>query len=277
MPILEKLVWLARRNLAIDLKFIKRVGFLKPIEKGAILFQKYVTLIKHWFFKFETAKSHASIHGEKIYYNTPYGLVGYECMLAEQVYWISNLSLPSEPLIVDIGLNVGFFSLGIKKLKPDAKIFGFEPVKNAFDAASKNLEKYFRDVTIYNTAMGNRNGSIGMNIDFKETSFSHIDENSNTKVEMTTLDSIAELDGKIVDVLKLDVEGYELAVLDGAVNTLKNTRYLLMEINNDEYTLSDVLDILKKAGKKVRLLNVRNFELESDETFKNGDVLFELV
>ncbi|NMB69645.1 FkbM family methyltransferase [candidate division WWE3 bacterium] len=278
MKIIDKLAWLFRRNLIIDYKFITRVNFLKPSDKWDILFGKYNTLFKHFFIPFKTAESFINVNGEKIYYGTPYGLVGYSCMLAEQIYWLTKLNINNKPVILDVGANMGYFTLGCKKIFPNASIFCFEPVDSAYNALVKNVEK-INDVTTYKFAVGEDNRKIGMDVNFKETSFSKIsDKNPSYQAEMRKLDDIEELKNlPQIDIFKLDVEGYELNALKGAANLLSRTHYLLMELNSEEYSISDVTNLLNASGKKVVIKFIRNFELEQDEEFKSGDVLFELI
>jgi hypothetical protein len=49
-------------------------------------------------------------------------------------------------------------------------------------------------------------------------------------IQMVTLDSLAY---ENVDLIKIDVEGYEMEVLKGANNTLARTQYLMIELNNN--------------------------------------------
>ena len=46
---------------------------------------------------------------------------------------------------------------------------------------------------------------------------------------MVTIDSLGLAD---VDMIKIDVEGYEMEVLKGAEKTLENIQYLMIELNN---------------------------------------------
>tara|TARA_B100000497_G_C7381476_1_gene244307 strand:- start:174 stop:515 length:342 start_codon:yes stop_codon:yes gene_type:complete len=60
------------------------------------------------------------------------------------------------------------------------------------------------------------------------TQAKRVDKEGN--IRMTTLDS---LDYQKVDLIKIDVEGYEMEVLKGATKTLKTVKYLMIELNNN--------------------------------------------
>jgi hypothetical protein len=73
-------------------------------------------------------------------------------------------------------------------------------------------------------------------------------------IRMVTLDSLAY---ENVDLIKIDVEGYEMEVLKGANNTLTDTQYLMIELNNNtkKYGSSniDVEKHIKSLGFKLLL------------------------
>ena len=86
-------------------------------------------------------------------------------------------------------------------------------------------------------------------------------------IKMKTLDEICSSLDKI-DLLKIDVEGYELEVLRGGVSTLKKTNKIIIEIL-DEFTnnLEQTPHIIYK------FLKEKNFRVLED--LGNGNVLFE--
>jgi len=53
---------------------------------------------------------------------------------------------------------------------------------------------------------------------------------SDGTIPMVTVDSMAIDD---IDMIKIDVEGYEMEVLKGATKSLRNTQYLMIELNNN--------------------------------------------
>tara|TARA_B110000046_G_C12690122_1_gene272237 strand:+ start:83 stop:424 length:342 start_codon:yes stop_codon:yes gene_type:complete len=60
------------------------------------------------------------------------------------------------------------------------------------------------------------------------TQAKRIDKEGN--IRMITLD---HLDYQKVDLIKIDVEGYEMEVLKGAIKTLESVQYLMIELNNN--------------------------------------------
>ena len=70
-------------------------------------------------------------------------------------------------------------------------------------------------------------------------------------IPMVTVDSLGLSD---IDMIKIDVEGYEMEVLKGAVQTLENLQYLMIELNNNskKYGSSnaDIENYLVKKGFK---------------------------
>ena len=57
-------------------------------------------------------------------------------------------------------------------------------------------------------------------------------KNDNVKIQMTNLDNLKIFKKKKIDLLKIDVEGYELKVLQGAKKVLKNTKCIIIEFHH---------------------------------------------
>ena len=57
-----------------------------------------------------------------------------------------------------------------------------------------------------------------------------VDDSKSGEIQMRTLDSF---DFEKVDLIKIDVEGYEMKVLKGAEKTLESCQYLMIELNNN--------------------------------------------
>ncbi len=125
------------------------------------------------------------------------------------------------PFIIDCGANIGMATLYFKKLYPHAEILAFEPAQLCFEVLQKNIASNDLDgVTAVNKALANYEGtaelfdaSCGrgnlcatMLFNKKEQKRAHC-----ASVECTKLSSYIT---KPVDLLKIDIEGGERAVLD---------------------------------------------------------------
>ncbi len=151
----------------------------------------------------------------------------------------------------DVGANIGLYSLGLAALAPRGRIFAFEPSPGSVDFLRTNLRRNRADnVKVFATALGDRDGTISFHeVPFftagsftaDEGAWLRSDAVGSTLVQVpcTTLDAFVE-DHAVerLDVLKIDVEGAELAVLDGATATLAAHRpTVVMEFNSFAFTL----------------------------------------
>lgn len=135
------------------------------------------------------------------------------------------------PVILDVGANRGQYATLARSIFPAAKIYSFEPSPSAF----RQLEALAPSLTItaIPAAVGATDGSITL-FDFTSAPGSEcatvmpgmLEEiyglpSTATVVDLTTLDSfLANAGLSHIDLLKIDVEGFELEVLQGAKNAL---------------------------------------------------------
>lgn len=140
----------------------------------------------------------------------------------------------SEPIIFDIGANIGTFTTWMAKAFPQGKIYSFEPQREVFQMLCGNAAiNNFYNVYTYNIALGKKNTKIEFeepnyfkNNDFGTFSLIEnvITEKTKNKivVPIQTLDSFLEYYNiPKVHLLKIDVEGMDLDVLIGGSNTIK--------------------------------------------------------
>lgn len=114
---------------------------------------------------------------------------------------------------VDVGAHVGFFSMHL--VKRFGVVHAFEPVNEHRACFDKNVS----GASVYSVALGAAPGRVAMETPQGSSGGTHVSGSGD--IEMRTLDSY---EFHFVDFLKIDVEGLELAVLQGAVETLKRCR-----------------------------------------------------
>lgn len=143
--------------------------------------------------------------------------------------------LRPEDLFVDVGANVGSYTI-LACAAIGAKGIAFEPVPSTYEKLVQNLHiNYLGDrVESVNSGVGAGQGTIAFTSDSDTTN--HVvasgERYENTvTVNVTALD--AALTGQFPSLIKIDVEGYETPVLEGARQTLRNTSLnaVILELN----------------------------------------------
>jgi FkbM family methyltransferase len=143
----------------------------------------------------------------------------------EDLYEIDFLKkrLPDSPVIVDVGANVGFFSLFMASQFPKASVYAFEPLPGNFN----HLQKHFqlnpdKKLVAQNKAVAGSKGTLTLHynpeVNFTALASMHTTfDASNTKqveVESVSLpDIFTQFNLQKIDLLKLDCEGAEYDIL----------------------------------------------------------------
>lgn len=143
----------------------------------------------------------------------------------------------------------------------------FEPLSNNYRIL-KDKVKNNDNVQTFQCALGNENKKILMNVETANNSqsssilkpkkhleqYPHITFDHTEEVHMFRLDDI-EIEKENYNFLNIDVQGYELEVLKGSVDILKNIDYIISEVNRDE-----VYENCAKVEELDQFLNQFNFE-----------------
>jgi FkbM family methyltransferase len=142
--------------------------------------------------------------------------------------------------VLDLGANLGLTAIALSNICKQGKVVAIEPIPLTFSLLKKNLlSSGVNNVKAYNFAVGNKEGSVHMEGihsflagSFITNAYQSGTQDFSVEVPVKTLDSLFDsLHMDRVDFIKLDVEGYELFVLEGAkklLNQYKPTVYLEM-------------------------------------------------
>ena len=124
--------------------------------------------------------------------------------------------------VIDVGAWCGTWA---KAIEPFAKkVIAFEPDRIHFECLQRNC-------TINCTPRMEAVGAQLQEVSLTEDNFTQAKRvNEKGNIRMITLDHMAYED---VDMIKIDVEGYEMEVLKGATKTLESVKYLMIELNNN--------------------------------------------
>lgn len=149
-------------------------------------------------------------------------------------------------LVIDVGANVGQFASELRLVGYRGRIVSFEPIFNAYQELLKKASHDPLWQVYPRCAVGDKIGKVKINIAANSVSSSilpmtqsHLDAAPDScyidteEVQMITLDSVSEeiLAGSKVPFLKIDVQGYEMQVLNGAMQTLPKICGILCELS----------------------------------------------
>ena len=142
--------------------------------------------------------------------------------------------------VLDIGAWVGTWTM---KINPFCgRVIAFEPDPLHYECLVKNVPE---EVETHQLAVGNDKKMISLSEDNFTQAKRVVGAGT---IPMVTIDSLNFTD---VDLIKIDVEGYEMEVLKGADKTLENVKYLMIELNNNSKKYgSSNLEIEKYLRKK---------------------------
>jgi FkbM family methyltransferase len=161
---------------------------------------------------------------------------------------LSHLNINNIKTVLDVGANAGQYSYELRKAGYRGRIISFEPVSEAYQHLMLNSKKD-TDWQTFNFALGDTNGKTSIHISRHSPSSSllpmtslHNDAApgseylSEEEIEIKTLDTIFDtfrISGENV-FLKVDTQGYEKKVLDGAINSLSGISGIQLELSAAE-------------------------------------------
>jgi len=182
--------------------------------------------------------------------------------------------LPTDT-IIDGGANQGIFALAFASLSKKIKIFSVEPFKYCHEILKKNLKiNLFKNITIIPKVLSNKIASHQLDYSKSNVSASIVRDFGGDKtltIYSTTIDEIvSKYKLKKIDLIKLDIEGAELAALQGGSKSIKKfIPKIVLECNNYEY--KKIYKFLKKFKYVSYLLTEdglikRVYSLKKDES-----------
>ena len=145
-------------------------------------------------------------------------------------------------IVLDVGANFGYLAtVWAHSISKHGKTMAFEPNKNLYNCIKKTIEanESQHNFEVYNLAVGATDGSITLNVsDFSSNKNKMDDSVGSYEIAMVTLDSFI-IETQEVHLLKIDVDGIELDILQGAKNMLQKHRpIVIVETNNDNRIIS---------------------------------------
>lgn len=285
-------VYLVTRSLVlIDIifkKFFKQYEFLPNVHDRIELKQYHHKIINNETISFFVPSTTTKWRVDTYFSKEP-----------ETLNWINNFKIKNSKKIVfwDIGANIGLYSIYAALKFKDIEIISFEPSTSNTRTLSRNISinNLYDKIKIFPLALSDKENIISF---FKETTFteggsvfnfdSNTDHDGNIitdnkiqnqyKIFGTTIDFL--INSKIVNVpnyMKIDVDGIEHLILNGAKDLLKNNdlEEVCIEVNRNyskQYEL--IYDVMSQSGFKsneggnLEILN-KNSNINEQNEIKN--------
>jgi FkbM family methyltransferase len=178
--------------------------------------------------------------------------------------------------IVDCGANIGCHCVSYAGMSPDAFIWAFEPQKKLFDILKTNvsINGYGDRIRLYNKGLGHTEAELELHSMDRVEDKAHMGWNKGglgigkggEKLEIQTLDSM-HLPG--LDYMKIDVEGAEGLVIQGARETIKKFKPIIVFEHNSvtinpshvglEHVPTPFEELVKIGYKKFQYLDWENY------------------
>ena len=247
--------------------------------------EKYFGFHKHIFAPY---KLFSGIKTEIIYRKNILLKIHLDDWIQQQVYFLGDYEKPEIDYIsqylkpgnvfVDIGANIGLFSLNASKIVGDkGKVISFEAFSSNYRQFKNNIEiNNFKNIISENKAISNQNSTVEIlynegdhNIGMASSFLKHF--TSKEIVESITLDDYASNNSiEKIDLIKIDIEGGEYNAILGMTKILSDSKpQVLIEINHQ--TLQDSGRSEKEI---IDLFNQFNYniikKLSSDEQSYNA-------
>ena len=180
---------------------------------------------------------------------------------------LADIFLTPHSILLDIGGNVGTFALPLAKAHPEIEVHAYEPNPVAIERFQKNIFiNRLENIRLRELAIGRQTGEFEFwafqNKDMGLSSFRSPLQKGSRKinVRMVSLDDL-NLGEKRVCMIKIDTQGYELEVLEGARRLIqRNYPPILLEHEDD-------LFFPKSDGQKIKMSLRAFFQDLSYEVF----------
>lgn len=189
---------------------------------------------------------------------------------------VFDAALRPGDVVFDVGANEGIYTCwSARRVGPGGHVYAFEPVPSTRSRLQGNLQRngLTERVTVIPKAVGAEVGQTTIWLPPEQghgrASVAQIDGASEVPAEVTTLDSLKVVPE--VRLVKIDVEGFEPAVLRGAINLLQSASppVVLLEVVLDHlsrlgFAVQDALGPLTDAGYSVYSLTTSGLQEVTD-------------
>jgi FkbM family methyltransferase len=150
----------------------------------------------------------------------------------------------SSHVVLDVGANIGLFSIWLSLCAKGIKVLAFEPFPENVEALRTNV-RGFPNIHIHALAVGRERGAARMVPVGARTLDHQLDSSKPGETQVITLADAVERAGPVVDLLKMDIEGSEYDVFEVQPDPALMRRIRSIAIEWHEHVRPGVLSLLK--------------------------------
>lgn len=232
--------------------------FLKPVS----------SLLKRFYILTSGGYSIGKAYGARFLFDWRHSLdkkVALELYEHDQInYFLGELDKIRPDLFVDIGSHAALYSVVLKSRYPDLEVHAFEPDRTNLCQLYANLfvNGHTRDIQVHEFGLSDHAGSIAFDTSEETSSRGtrRISDTGNSTIEIRRLDDVLHDSGRAVAV-KIDVEGHECEVVEGARTFLAANRCFLQ--------VESAAGNLNRLKTQLEQLGYRHVATLSDHFFTN--------
>lgn len=171
--------------------------------------------------------------------------------------------IKSKDVVFDVGSNIGWYAINILLARKDTIVYCFEPIKSSYSYLIKNFKlNNLKADKAYNCGLSDENKKVKFYFDIECAMASSMSNLRKNKATMTELRQVKRMDDfvsklpsfKKLDFIKCDVEGAELLVFRGGLETIKKfqpiifTEMLRKWSKKFGYHPDDIINLLGSLG-----------------------------
>ena len=286
---------------------------IKKLSYIIFFFIKFLDLILKFFFKktflnflkdYLEKDSYKTLEilGKKINFFVPNQVVEWRVKTffskePETLEWIDSFNNQKKIILWDIGANIGLYSIYAALKHSNCEVVSFEPSTSNLRTLSRNISinKLEDKIKIFTNPLSNKTNKFllmnegqfieggalntyGENYNFEGKKF---DKSMSYQLLGKSINSI--LENKILDTpnyIKIDVDGIEHLILEGADNYLSNKKIKSLSIEINENFLEQyegILKIMKKFNFKIKHKKHSSLTKDSKKYSKSFNYIFERI
>ena len=188
-------------------------------------------------------------------------------------YWLGSYELEKQQLfkkfvknndvVYDIGAHVGFYTLLASMLVGDGRVYAFEPLPSNIAILKKHIVlNKLTNVTVIEAAVSDKEGKTFFKEGESSTTGTISEKNGSFAVQEVFIDKLIETQNILPPrILKIDVEGTELSVLQGARRTLRQYKPIIFLATHSQKLYQECHVFLSQIGYNIKDLDAAKGEV----------------